>query len=128
MRVAEGQDDEALHRLRAVDPSIAARLAEDPQLAEEVRGQSAAPPELGRANRQMQIEFQERKLKYREWLLNTQYAVSTSFDKTLVTLATGALALSVALLTAIDKPPPEWMWWLALAWKLLVGCVISLML
>jgi hypothetical protein len=56
--------------------------------------------------------------KHREWLLSTQLAATQDFDKTLVTLAGGALGISIAFINKV-APHPQHKWVLGMSWGLL---------
>lgn len=113
-------------------------LAENPTLAEHVESNPAfraylekalqANPQLFAADRALAKEWQDRLSQHRDWLVRTEYEVSTSYDKTLVTLATGALALSVALLNSLNLDASEGaIFWLRLGWISLVSSIVTLL-
>jgi hypothetical protein len=55
--------------------------------------------------------------KHREWLVSAYENATQSFDKAIMTLAGGALGVSIAFIHDV-APKPEHKWLLGVAWSL----------
>jgi hypothetical protein len=65
---------------------------------------------------------------YRDWLVTSEHAASRDFDKAVMTLAGGALGLSVTFVHGIvSKAAPCSLIWLALAWSFLALSLLSIL-
>ncbi|MGH8525794.1 MAG: hypothetical protein ACREXY_16795 [Gammaproteobacteria bacterium] len=64
---------------------------------------------------------------YRDLLYRLHHQASQDFDKTLLTIATGALALSVAFVDKIASPPIEGAGWIIAAWILFAGSILNVL-
>jgi len=112
----------------AQNPTLAAYVNSDPKFRAYLEAALDADPQLLAADRALAKDWQDRLGQHRDWLVQTEYEVSTSYDKTLVTLATGALALSVALLKALEVAPSyDALFCLRLGWFSLVASVVVLL-
>jgi len=110
------------------NPTLAAYVNSDPKFRAYLEAALNADPQLLAADRALAKDWQNRLGQHRDWLVQTEYEVSTSYDKTLVTLATGALALSVVLLKALEAAPSyNALFWLRLGWASLVASVVVLL-
>lgn len=58
-----------------------------------------------------------------QWLVEAAHTASRDFDRTVVTLAAGALGLSIAFVQNIE-PHPVHTGWLAMAWSLFSASLI----
>ncbi len=79
----------------------------------------------------IEIENEDRKeyLDYRKNLNDSLYQISDSFDKTIITLAGGALGLSITFIHEIaPHPDPTTLPTLTTAWAFLVAALLSILL
>lgn len=54
---------------------------------------------------------------YRDWLIKADYEASEAYDKAIMTLSGGALAISITFIHDIaPSPKPATVYWLAIAW------------
>lgn len=63
----------------------------------------------------------------REWLVKADYDASRDFDKAIMTLAAGALGLSIAFVHDL-APRPEAVPLLAIAWLMFAGSLLAILL
>lgn len=117
-----------LDQILADNPTLAEHVESNTQFREYLEEALQANPQLFAADRSLAKEWQDRLSQHRNWLVRTEYEVSTSYDKTLVTLATGALALSVALLNVLNLDSSDSaLIWLRLGWVALVASIVTLL-
>lgn len=65
---------------------------------------------------------------YREWLVQTGYRVSETYDKSVMTLSGGALAISLTFIHEIvTTPKPGTVKFLAVGWTLLTLSVVAIL-
>lgn len=88
--------------------------------APEARASDAAVP------RRASDDYLDAVEEQRRWLRGAFQKNSSEKDTTVVALAGGALALSIAFLSNL-RPKPEWIWVLVLAW-IMFGLSVSLVL
>jgi len=68
-------------------------------------------------------------LKEREFLIDSEREGSKSFDKFILSLSAGAIGLSLTFLTNIVSNVSSWsIWFLIIAWGLLVLSMLSTMI
>jgi hypothetical protein len=129
VRIAGGSlRSSALDQKLAQNPTLAAYVNSDPKFRAYLEAALDADPQLLAADRALAKDWQDRLGQHRDWLVQTEYEVSTSYDKTLATLATGAIALSIALLKTLDVAPSyDALLWLRLGWASLVASVVVLL-
>jgi hypothetical protein len=63
----------------------------------------------------------------REWLVKADYDASRDFDKAIMTLAAGALGLSIAFVHDL-APHPQAVPMLAVAWLMFAGSLLAILL
>jgi hypothetical protein len=65
-------------------------------------------------------------LSYRDWLVKTHHVASQDFDKAVMTLAGGALGISLAFIHDV-APHPHHKTWLAVSWGLLALSLLMIL-
>jgi len=71
---------------------------------------------------------QDRSAEHRKFLVQANHQSSRDFDKAVMTLAAGALALSVTFMKAIaPAPEPGSLFWLRFSWGLLVLSLLAIL-
>lgn len=70
----------------------------------------------------------EAQAAYRHWLVTTEHDASRDFDRAVMTLAGGALGLSVTFIHGlVAEPAPCSLTWLGLAWTLLAVSLLAIL-
>ena len=63
---------------------------------------------------------------YRDWLVRAHHGASQDFDKALMTLAGGALGVSLAFIHDV-APHPQHKGWVAVSWTLLAASLLLIL-
>lgn len=72
------------------------------------------------------LEPEEIDLTYREWLVKAHHAASEAYDKAVMTLSGGALAISLAFIRDVT-PHPHHKGWIAASWSLLAASLLLIL-
>lgn len=94
-----------------------------PELKAEARKAAEADPRIARAEVQLRDEWHERLMKHREWLAEVGHQAAAAFDRTLIALSSGGIALSITFLDLL-RPVAEIPGPLRLAWVALVASIL----
>lgn len=105
--------------------AIRAKTEADAELADQLEANLSVSPELAQTDAALRKDYQERQLDHRQWLVERRFENAGALDKLLISLATGALALSVVLLTKVGVADGHPMLWLRAGWASLVLCIVA---
>lgn len=66
---------------------------------------------------------------YRDWIVKAHHEASNDFDKAVMTLSGGALAVSITFAkNLVGKPNPGTTWWLGVGWGLFVLSLVAILI
>ena len=105
------------------NPGFRKRLESDPGAKDLAKKLWGADPAVVETEKAYIADQHARLFRHREWLVATSYEVSTQFDRTIIALATGAIALSVALIDKLTLAAAATCW-LYFGWAALVLSVL----
>jgi hypothetical protein len=94
-----------------------------PELKDVARKYAEADPRVAQAEAALRDEWHAYLMKHREWLAEVSHQGAAAFDRTLIALSSGAIALSITFLNVLG-PVAEIPRSLVLAWVALVASIL----